>query len=82
MDSNRWFLNVIIFFDFFIIVCKMFFIYILKSMINLLKMKYILRNVWIFLNCEDIINKNEKLWIKVNVFDYKIFLRVLIGSII
>lgn len=37
----------------------MFFIDILKSMINLLKMNYILRNVWSFLNCEDIINKNE-----------------------
>lgn len=57
-------------------------IHILKSMTNLLKMKHILRNAWSSSNCEDIINKNEKLWIKVNVSDYKILLRVPTGSTI
>lgn len=57
-------------------------IHILKSMTNLLKMKPILRNAWSSSNCEDIINKNEKLWIKVNVSDYKILLRVPTGSTI
>lgn len=57
-------------------------IHVLKSMTNLLKMKHILRNAWSSSNCEDIINKNEKLWIKVNVSDYKILLRVPTGSTI
>lgn len=57
-------------------------IHILKSMTNLLKMKHIMRNAWSSSNCEDMINKNEKLWIKVNVSDYKILLRVPTGSTI